>query len=186
MLKYANLSDPELVTLLKKGDSDAFTTIYKRYWSLLMAISYSHLKDRFLAEEIAQEVFLSLWRRQSLLKIDTLNAYLATAVKYAIFKHLNQSERHRQLLGNNYNQATYVSSEDIDARFLQDYINGVVERLPEKCRIVYKMSRNLGLTIPEIATELKISEKTVQAHLSKALKVLRVFLKRYVIVGFLY
>jgi RNA polymerase sigma-70 factor (family 1) len=176
--------DNELLNLLVEGDEQAFTVIYNRYWRRLIGLAYAHTKDKFLAEEIVQEVFLSLWRRKSSLHITSLPAYLGTAVKFAIFKHVYGEKRRSEIL----NKITFPSSDSIEskinAKFLQEYVDGVVELLPEKCRFVYTQSRNQGLTIPEIAEKMAIAEKTVEAHLTKALKFIRFNLKELLILLF--
>ena len=63
--------------------------------------------------------------------------------------------------------------EQINAKFLQEYVNGIIETLPEKCKVVFKMSSEQHLSNTEIAEEISIAEKTVEAHLTKALKTSR-------------
>lgn len=174
--------DKELLSLLLKGSEDAFTAIYNRYWRKLIGLAFRHTKDRFLSEEIVQEVFLSLWRRKDTLQIDSMPAYLATAVKFSIFKHIYGEKRRSEILDGISLQSSIESIEEkIDAKFLQDYVNGVVESLPEKCRYVYLQSRNQGLTIREIARQMSIAEKTAEAHLTKALKFIRINLKEFIV-----
>ena len=67
--------------------------------------------------------------------------------------------------------------DKINAKFLQDYIDGIVEQLPEKSRLVYNYSRKKGLSNAEIAREMRISQKTVEGHLTKVLKTLRLSVK---------
>jgi RNA polymerase sigma-70 factor (family 1) len=177
--------DNELLSLLHKGSEDAFTSIYNLYWRRLIGLAYSHTKDKFVAEEIVQEVFLSLWQRKDKIQITSLSAYLATAVKFAVFKHIYSIKRRSEIL----DQLPLQSSlewieEKIDAKFLQEYINGIVEILPEKCRHVYLQSRTQDLTIPEIARQMSIAEKTAEAHLTKALKFIRMNLKEMLILVF--
>ena len=68
--------------------------------------------------------------------------------------------------------------EKIYARFLKEYVEGIVEQLQEKCRLVFEYSRRDGLTIPEISEKMNISPKTAEAHLTKALKTIRLNLKQ--------
>jgi len=143
-----------------------------------MGIAYNHTKNRFSAEEIVQEVFFSLWKRKDDLAINSLNAYLATAVKFSIFKQIRQTKLHSELVELNYDKGAYDILEDqINAKFLQEYIDGIVEKLPEKCRQVYIYSRQAGLKNAEIAHQMGIGEKAVEAHITKALKILRLNLK---------
>lgn len=171
---YVNFSDQELLEELRLGNRVAFTELFNRYWKKLLAISYTYTKDRSSAEEIVQEVFIGLWNRKDQLNIKTLEAYLATAVKFSVFKSIHQQKRREELAILNYQtELVALDEEKIHAKFLQEYIDGIVEQLPEKCRLVFKYSRNDGLSIPEIAAEMDIAEKTVEAHLTKALKTIK-------------
>jgi RNA polymerase sigma-70 factor (family 1) len=176
-------TDTELLEKLQKEISDesaeyAFEAIYDRYWTKLLAIAYNHLRDKQASEEVVQEIFITLWERRKKVEIETLSSYLATAVKFAVFKAIATEKRHKELIDSNYRQETVQWDEtQIHARFLEEYLNGVTESLPEKCRLVFVYSRHQGLSIPDIAHEMNIAPKTVEAHLSKALKILRLSLK---------
>lgn len=171
---HVNFSDQELLEELRLGNRVAFTELFNRYWKKLLAISYTYTKDRSSAEEIVQEVFIGLWNKKDQLNIKTLEPYLATAVKFSVFKSIHQQKRREELAILNYQtELVALDEEKIHAKFLQEYIDGIVEQLPEKCRLVFKYSRNDGLSIPEIAAEMDIAEKTVEAHLTKALKTIK-------------
>jgi RNA polymerase sigma-70 factor (ECF subfamily) len=173
------LSDNELIRLLITGRQDAFTEIYNRYWEKLFAIAYNLTKNQVQAEEITQEVFISLWDRKGDIQIDTLNGYLATAIKFSVFKHIGRQRRRLQIVKDHYSKWSVDDEEEkIYARFLKEYVEGIVEHLPEKCRLVFEYSRRDGLTIPEIAEKMSISPKTAEAHLTKALKTIRLNLKQ--------
>ncbi|MGN7819342.1 RNA polymerase sigma-70 factor [Chitinophaga sp. 22536] len=179
MTRYEPPSDADLIMSLREGDSGAFTEIYNRYWKQLLAIAYLHSRDKTIAEEIVQEVFISLWNRRNELYIDNVNAYLATAVKLSVFKQLVRQKRRDEIKEQvAVTDTSSFDEEQIYTRFLQQQINGVVEVLPEKCRLVFKLSREEGLTIPEVALRMGIAEKTAEAHLTKALKVLKLRLNR--------
>ena len=160
---------------LREGNSLAFAEIYERYWKKLLAIAYHHSKDKIMAEEMVQEVFMGLWNRREVLCIDNLNAYLATAVRLSVFKQYLRQKRRTQIIEQTAARVTPAWDEEkIYTRFLQQQINGIVEALPCQCRLVFKLSRVEGLTIPEVARKIGIAEKTAEAHLTKALKTLKV------------
>lgn len=188
---YSSYLDCKLTTLLSRGDEAAFNEIYSRYSEKLLAIAYQYTKDKNFAEEIVQEVFSGLWERRSQLKIETLSAYLATAIKFSVFRTVHRQRRRAEIVELNYKvKEAHLLEETIHAKFLQEYINGIVEQLPEKCRLVYKYSRNKGLSNAEISEEMEIAEKTVEAHMTKALKALRNNLKElgvsiYLLLSFL-
>lgn len=171
-------TDQELVMLMKHGDHTAFGEIYNSYWSKMLAIAYNHTRDKSAAQEIVQELFVGVWNRREQLEVGNLQHYLATAVKFSVYKQIERERRRREI-----EQRVFGSTqpeeepEKIEARFLQEYISGQVEQLPEKCRMVFNYSRVQHLSIPEIAEKMGISEKTVEGHLTKGLKTLKVNLK---------
>jgi len=172
-----HFSDSELLTSMATGDQAAFTEIYHRYWQQLLAIAWKHTYDESSAKEIVQEVLISLWDRRASLEIKELAAYLATAIKFSVFKHYHQQQRRKNILHSIFRSAHSVDEEKIYARLLDDYINGIVEKLPEKCRQVYKLSRLEGQSTKQIAGIMDISEKTAEAHLTKALRTIRLNLR---------
>lgn len=177
-MNFRGADDRQLIAALKNNEEKAIDEIYKRYWNRLLAIAYGHLKDKDDAEEAVQDVFTKLWQKRDLVKIDSLPNYLATAVKYTVFSILRRKKRNEELGNETHPHLNAPYEEDkIYAIFLKDYINGLVEQLPDQPKIVFKMSRFEGKKISEIAEELNIAEKTVEAHLSKALKRLRLSLK---------
>ena len=177
-MNYKYSSDKELLDLLKAGKEKAFTEIYNRYWKRLLSIAYNLTKDKSTAQEIVQEIFTGLWIKQADLNIESLNGYLATAVRFSVFKLIYRQKRRLEIeLQNCKDELSTLSEDQIDARFTQEFINRVVEQLPEKCKLVFKYSRNAGLTIPEISMELSMAEKTVEGHLTKGLKTIRLSLR---------
>ncbi len=176
---YRQQTDADLMMSLREGNGHAFAEIYDRYWKKLLAVAYNHCRDKIISEEIVQEVFISLWNRRQALCIDNLNAYLATAVRLSVFKQCLRQKRRVQIIEQTAGPVIAAWDEEmIYTRFLQQQINGIVETLPVQCRLVFKLSRVEGLTIPQVARKIGVAEKTAQAHLTKALKVLRLKLNR--------
>jgi RNA polymerase sigma-70 factor (ECF subfamily) len=177
MYNYDILDDKELIALLQKNDRHAFTEIYNRYWKKLFSVAANKIKDLSEAEEIVQDIFVSIWnRKDNLTVIDTLGSYLAVSVKYRVIKALDKRNNHQKysdyakgiLSFTNNSTEEWVEFEELKSR-----LSELVAELPEKCQLVYKLSRESGLPQKKIAQEMGISVKTVEAHLSKALKMLR-------------
>jgi len=185
MYDYNILNDKDLTSLLQEGNEHAFTEIYNRYWSKLFAIAVNKIKDLDEAEEIVQDIFVSLWKRRNELgTIDTLSPYLAVSVKYRVIKVLDK--RNHQQKYSDYRQHAVNLSDDSTQQWLEfeelkSRLAVFVADLPEKCRLVYQLSRESGYPQKKIATELGISEKTVEAHLGKALKTLRTRLSQFLL-----
>lgn len=167
--------EKELLALLALGSEEALKIIYQKYWQRLFLSAYNVLKDKEACEDILQEIFIRLWQKRESSNITTsLSAYLFTATRYQVFHYIKKSAGRPELF------------EDLEERFLtdapdiplyvkdlQERINTAVERLPEKCRHIYKLSREHHLSYKAIADHLQISPKTVENQLSIALKKLR-------------
>lgn len=179
MLNIGRDTDAMLFEAITHDNEQAFATLYDRYWCRLLAVAYAVTKEQNLAEEVVQEVFVSLWQRRQTVSVQNLEQYLATAVKFSAFKAMQRRRRHHEIESGVISmQPQSVASEEVDAKFLREYMNDIVENLPEKCQIVFKMSRESYLTNKEIADNLNISQKSVESHITRALKVLKLGLRR--------
>ena len=171
-----------------KDDKDNFKSIFKEYFSPLCRLSLHYLGDRSESKEVVQDAFVKLWEIRD--RIDTssnLRNFLFTLVKNNC---LNILKRRQILLKNHekikwmemhhqYESLSRISDNYMELNELKEKIDIAVRQLPEHCRIVFEMSRFDELKNREIAGKLGISQKTVEAHLTKALKILRVDLKDY-------
>jgi RNA polymerase sigma-70 factor (family 1) len=177
-------NDQELLTRLRTGDKEAFGIIYQQYWQLLFGMAWNRLKDRLVAEDVVHDVFASLWRNRQKQQIQCLKSYLATAVKYIILKELRKATLQQVYRDRHAMQPLMPASDAaLDARRILEMLQKEVEALPEKCRLVFRFSREEGMTVKQIADEMDISPKTVQNQLNKALKHLRVVLKKHALFG---
>lgn len=176
MQTLQKLSDTELIHLLNGGHEGAFNEIYRRYWDRLLAVCVNRLGDEQEAEECVQDVFISLWlRRADVVVKHTLNTYLGAAIKYQVIKRLDLRYLKRtQLFVEIADEPTVDSPElALFEKELMERIEATVRALPEKCRMVYRLSREEGKSNKEIATELGIAEKTVEGHITRALTDIR-------------
>ena len=177
MSLYASYSDIELLDLIRLGDKIAFSEIYGRYWKKVFTVATNKIGQPEEAEEIVQDIFISLWnRRESIIITTSLNAYLAVSVKYRVIKILAKRNHYLKYADHSLNEFPVISNstEDwLEFEELKSRLELLVSHLPEKCRLVYIMSRENGMSQKQIAKEFGISEKTVEAHIGKALKVLR-------------
>ena len=160
---------------LRNGNEPAFTLIYKRYWQKLYVVAFYRLGSRQAAEDVVHEVFASLWKNRTSAGIRSLYAYLAAATKYAVFAELAKQKKEASRIPT----VEIADDQAIDGRFLQKMIAEEINRLPDKCRLVFRYSRQSGLSNKEIAGELGISEKAVEKHISKALSRLRLQLRHF-------
>jgi RNA polymerase sigma-70 factor (ECF subfamily) len=168
--------EKELLIRLSQNDELAFKEIYLHFWRKLYALAFDKLQSRQCAEDVLQEVFTSLWLRRHGEMIQSLEAYLAASVKYSIFRQLAGKRKSPVVL---LNPGIEIADEHrADLRFIQQMLDESVSRLPQKCKLVFNYSRTHGLSNKEIAGELAISEKSVEKHITKAIRYLRSTLTR--------
>ena len=184
MTDYTILSEEELVACLKQDELNAFKEIYTRYWKRLYSAAYKRLKNKELCEEIVQELFTNLWIKRQTLHINTgLAAYLYSSVSHYVIDQYRKEmvrEKYREAFKVIHNRDTDNSTEEaILLKDLTDTIETEISHLPDKCRSVYELSRKEHKSNKEIAMYLGISEKTVENHLTKALKRLQIGLNHY-------
>ena len=179
--RYIQYDDNELLYLLSQNDKAAFTELYNRYWQKLYAIAYNRLKETQTAEDIVHDVMAGLWSSREKINIELLENYLATATKYAVLGKLRKKERERQFQ-NSLNQTPVFElqiEEKLHYKKILEVIKTEVELLPERCRLIFKCSREEGKPVKQIARELNISPKTVENQLTKAIKQLRLATKSF-------
>ncbi len=175
-------TDTELIGFISQDNDLAFTTLYERYWDKLLAIAMNRLHVIEEAEEVVQVVFVNLWQRRKQLSAQlNTKAYLATAVKYEILNRLARQKRftaYQKHLQHTHLYKDQATQEWLDFEELKELIEKTVKSLPAKCQLVYRLSKEHALSEKEIAQEMNISVKTVESHLSKAIKKLRTVLKQ--------
>ncbi|SEN45218.1 RNA polymerase sigma-70 factor, ECF subfamily [bacterium A37T11] len=186
-----NLSDTALISMLAEDDQTALSALYDRYWHTLFSVAMHTLDSVEDAEEIVHDVFLNLWKlRHSLVLEKDLSHYLAAAVKYQVISKMRTEKRRLQLAETHYSSKPVTIAEDTTELWLREkemvaQIEQGVSSLPEKCQLVFRLSREEGLSNKEIAEKLEITVNTVDTHLTKALKLLRQFFKRALLFLFL-
>lgn len=179
---YTNSTDEELLGRLRdEDDRSAFEIVYARYATRIFDYIHARVNDRYIAQEIVQELFLGLWQKRKNLAVLTCRAYLFAAAKNLIISHYRkemarvvrqqiwESERPQQ--EDHTYQETFV--QDLQVRYQEG-----LHLLPDKCQRVFSLSRE-GLSNREVADQLNISEKTVEQHITKALRFLRMYLKEH-------
>lgn len=174
MNAFNQIKDEDLILLLRNGDKLAFTEIYNRYWDKLYYIAHRLLKDTDAAEEIVQEVFLAIWQKKDHLNIESLTNYLAAMTRYAVFRYISKEKRYKErenklaILN-----SSAVSEFNIDDKILLEIIAELSNKLPEKCRLVFQYNKLKDQSLIDVAAQLNITQKTAEAHLTKALRMIR-------------
>lgn len=161
--------------MLFKNKSE-FKNAFEEYYNPLCNFARHFLKEDDNVEDIVQEVFLHLWKHRTELNLNTdRKSYLFQSTKYKVFEYLKKNKAYEKLI-ENYDSASHLSAEedDLAERLLKlDRINKSLRHLPPKCREVFVLHKYKGLTYAEIAETKKISVKTVENHMLKAIKLIR-------------
>jgi len=170
-------TDEVLLNRLRNNDENALTELYNRYWNPVYLYTYNVLRDKEVCKDIVQDLFMDLWKRREKLHItSTFKSYLFSSARYQIFAQIRKKEKSLgSHLFENLDQRLHYNSPESEYLYqeLVQRISTTVESLPQKCREVYTLSREEQLSHAEISQFLDISTKTVENHITKALKVLR-------------
>ncbi len=172
-----------------KGDEPAFEMIFKGNYNRIIGFCRQFVRDADKSQSLAQEAFVKLWLNKS--KIESVNgikSFLYTAAKTECLNYL----RHEKVISNYENKLLQTKERLLDSEILESFnfddleftelkrlIDQAISELPERCRQVFILSRMEGKKNNEIANELDISVKSVEANLTRALKSLRTNLVDY-------
>lgn len=167
---------------LARGDGGAFEIIFEFYKKRVFGVALKMLKSETEAEEIVQDVFLSVWLAKAKLgNINDPEAYLFTITYNTIYAHLKKTSRNQQLLNTIIHHLTQIQNttdETIAAHETDRLINEAIQQLPPQQRTIYKLCKQEGLSYDEIAERMHLSRNTVRNHLAEAMKTIRTFLKK--------
>ncbi len=180
------MKESNLVNRLINNERSAINELYAEYSPKLYRFAYGYLKSEAEALDIVQEVFINIWNyRSKLNKNSNLDSLLFTVAKNTIITVFRKKVNEKGFL-EYLKHKVITNSIDTESQFnysqFSNEIKNLVGQLPPQRRKIYQLSKEKGLTNKAIATELGISVKTVEDHLSKATKYLRKHLSEY---GFL-
>jgi len=182
MAKFKAHSDEALLGLLRHKELNAFEEIYSRYWKRLYSMCYKRVQSREISEELVQDIFTSLWMNRGTTSIENLSSYLFTAIKYKVINHL-EKEMSRKTYSQDRLNSKVCEDNSTEETVLLDDLEVALEReigkLPAKRQMIYKLHRVENLSLKQVASQLGISEKTVENQFGKALKMLKVNLKHF-------
>lgn len=169
-------------------NEESFKVVFELYYPKLLHIASHYISSSSDAEEVVQDVFLKLWKERKSLQITTnFSGYLFTMTKNKCLDHLRKKSRQLKLHGSleqienwvNYKALSQTDTNSIIEKELYSQIQKAISLLPEKCKKVFIKSRLEGLAHKEISEELQISMKTVENHIGKALKHMRLHLQEF-------
>lgn len=170
---------------IKKGNRDAFSLLFKKYYKDLVMYAGSMLNDREKSEDIVQNVFLKLWAdREQLEIISSPKSFLIKSVKNACYDVL----RHKIVVSEHEKSALiYSKLDDFDTENyifysdLHQHLDKALEKLPPAYKEAFELNRFEGLKYREIASRLSVSERTIEVRIGKAIALLRKYLTDFLI-----
>ncbi|PWK79903.1 RNA polymerase sigma-70 factor (ECF subfamily) [Mucilaginibacter oryzae] len=173
----------ELVHLIRFDDDEAaFNRLYRLQVNKLYQFAYSFLGDKEPAEEIVNDLFLKIWlNRSSLDSIRNMQVYMYVTVKNACLNYLRgtlmKQSKEASIAEAYYFHLSVDPAQLLIGKELQSDILAAVDSLPPRCKLIFKMVKQDGLSCREVADILNLSHKTVFAQLVIALKRLESVIK---------
>lgn len=166
-------------------DGNVLEGYFRQYFEVLHRYACTIVKDSDEAKDVVQNVFLQLWQRKNDISIQqSVRSYLYTATHNTSLNSLRSSKTRAAHQQGAVAQTGYTGNmqEEIDSREIRKEILAALDHLPDKCRMIFYKNRFEEKTYAEIAAELDISVKTVEAQMGKALRILREVLSQWALV----
>lgn len=177
----------ELLVSISQGNSKAFRSFYDLYSNKVYQFSKYFVKAEEICEEIVSDVFINVWNtREKLPEIANIEAYLYIITRNKAYNYIDKQDRAPEFTSEipEIHVETDNPEDILLTKELEKEINASIQDLPERCRVIFLMSRHENLKYHEIAEILSLSEKTVHAQIVTALKKLNTALKKYLHIFF--
>lgn len=176
--------DHELWEAIQGNSERAFATLFHRYSTKIYSTAYSYIRDPVVCEQIVHDIFITLWSTRHTLEIQSFKAYLTSAARYRVYKHIAASkiypidykETMEERVYENYTSQN-EGYNNLISKEMELEVDSYLAHLPQRCRQIFLMSRRELLSNEEIANELGISKRSVENQITFALRHLRFSLK---------
>jgi len=183
MEDFSTFNEKALLQLVADGDEKAFTRLFERYSDVTYGFAIVYTKIAESAEEIVQEVFLKLWvSREKLSEIQSFPDHLFIITRNHIIdflrKHLREKKYQQQLV-RHFKEVSFSPEQQLVFKETGEMIEKAVAMLPPQQQVIYRLRRNEGLPLEEIAFKMNLSRLTVRNHLNKALGAIRAYLQAH-------
>lgn len=175
----------ELLRQVSEGSASSFEILYRRYFKKCFAIALYYVQSESYAEDVLSEVFLSLWsKRTSLWKIKDWESYLFIMVKHHALNFLEKNKPGILTYTADFSvglpdEVSQTPEERLLKQEMEEAMQQAVNSLPEKTKLVYYMAKEERMSYKEISEALNISERTVNSHLTTAVRKLTQNLRKF-------
>jgi len=170
------MNEKLLLTEFQKGNQKAFNTLYNNYYKVLVVYAKQFVKDLQIAENLTQDVFVMVYEKREQLQIHTsFKAFMYTSLRNHCLNYLKKENRFSSFEDS---QIKIIEENNIDDPFIKhaelaQKLHDAIHKLPKKNQQIFRMSRFEGATNEDIADNLGLTKRTVETHISNALKKLR-------------
>lgn len=165
-----------LTEKLSKGDHEAYRELFMRYYPKLRFFVLGLLKSEDESEDLTQDIFIKIWTNHKRFnEVNNFGAYLYILAKNTTLNYIESRQIHMDRLDDRRRGDEEVSAplKELLAKDLQLLVDMVVDSMPSQRRMIYRLSREVGLSNAEIADQFQLNKNIVEDHLNLALKELR-------------
>lgn len=167
------MTERELIRGLKEGAYESYETLFKTFYAKFVHYAESLVGDADAARDLVQEAFMKIWLNRDKLREDlSMNNYLFVLVRRASLNFI-RDRKIVESIDDDYEDGTVDALSSLDDEEKMRRLRNAVESLPDRRKEVFKLSREEGLRNKEIAEHLNLSEKTVERHMTLALREIR-------------
>jgi RNA polymerase sigma-70 factor (ECF subfamily) len=179
-----------IITALANDNEAPMEELFNYYYPRLLNFSRKFLKIEEGIDDIIQEVFIKIWQnRKNIKNTATFNSFIFTITRNLLLNELRSrlnNEKTRDEIRNLSIAQEYSSLEEIEYNDVKEKVEQLIDTLPERQKEIFVLSRTEGLSHKEIAEKLGINTKTVEYHITLAVKYLKDNLKNMGIISLLY
>lgn len=176
-----DMNEKELLQQMAAGDETAYRQLFHLHWSNVYNVALVLTKSIELAEDMVQDIFLKIWqKREQFTAVERFEDYLFIMARNHIYTELKKRSREtvfREQIKDYFETSLDNADLSLLTKEIQNTLHHAISQLTPQQQLVYKMSREQGLSHEEIATALNISRNTVRNHIVHSLKIIRSYLK---------
>jgi len=176
-------SDEDILALMRSNPQKGFEMLFHAFYAEVCRHIYRYIPNQSVVEDIAQDLFAELWTKREALNITkSPGAYLHRMAVTRSLNHIRDNKKHLHVSDEALKSSPsrlHSAHEEMSATELSVVITKAIDALPERCRLVFMLSRFEDMSNAGISKELDISVKTVENQMTKALKVLRTAIDKF-------